>query len=66
MVWLFILTLPLPRLAAMGVAIYLVARPSGHLQPTVFAKVFLVVATVLSVMEDIPNSVTSAAPSHTR
>ena len=65
--WVFILTLLLPRLAAVGVAIYLVALRRSQLQPTVFAKVFLAVATLLSIMEDIPNSVTTAAPpSHPR
>ena len=63
-VWVFVLTLPLPRLVAVGVAIYLIALPRGQLQPTVLAKVFLAMATVLSIMEDIPNSVTTAAPSH--
>ena len=66
MVWVFILTLPLPRLAAVGVAIYLIARPRSQLQPTILAKVFLAVATVLSIMEDIPNSVTTAAASYSR
>ena len=61
-VWLFIWSLLLPRLAAVCVVVYLIFRSKGHLQPTFLAKVFLCVATVLSLMEDIPNSVTTIAP----
>ena len=64
-VWPFILLLLFPRSVAMGVAVYLMLRPKHYLlQPTILAKVFLGVATVLSLMEDIPNSVVTIAPRH--
>lgn len=64
-VWPFILLLPLPRLVAMGAACYLILRPKHYLlQPTILAKLFLIAATILSIVEDIPNSVVTIAPSH--
>ena len=65
-VWPFILLLLLPRFVAIGVTIYLMLRPKHYLlQPTILAMVFFGVATILSLMEDIPNSVVTIAPTHT-
>ena len=56
----YIITLPLARLWGMVVGVVMLVAPrSSKLAPSRFAGVCLMVGLVLSLMEDIPNFVTS-------
>ena len=55
----YIASLPLTRLAAIGVGVALMVRRSSKLAPSVMACVYLSIGLVLSLMEDFPNFVTN-------
>lgn len=62
LVWVFVATLVLPRLCVLAMAGVLVFRARDKLRPTLAARLFLLAALLLSLLEEVPSSVIAAAP----
>jgi len=60
LVWVFFATLLFPRVAVMVMTVFLF-RAKELLRPTFLAKVYLSAALVLSLLEEVPNSVLTVA-----
>ena len=61
LVWVFFATLLFPRVAVMVMTVFLF-RAKELLRPTFLAKVYLSAALILSLLEEVPNSVLTVSP----
>ena len=62
LVWVLFISLLVPRFGVVVMVILLVGVAKGTLKPTVLAKVVLVTAVLLSLLEEIPPSFWNVAP----
>lgn len=59
LLWVYIASLPLARLACLVLGVVLACKRGDRLTPTVAGKVYLLIGLLLSLMEDFPNFVTT-------
>jgi hypothetical protein len=59
LLWVYIVSLPLTRLACIAVGVVLMWKRHSKLSPTMAAKIYLMLGLALSLMEDFPNFVTA-------